>query len=409
MRAFFDFHTAGARMRAWWVATLGVLLLAATASAQAPAAKSDADIKTEADQAQALLAKQDFLGALPLYEDLHAQRPQSLVYTERLAFALLAKANQQDPATAKLTMARSKQLLLQAQAAGDNSNLLQTLLEKLNESDAGPEAPPPVGHEWLVKAEEAFTHGDLQGALGFYKKAFEENPKYYAAALFAGDTEYKLNHPAAAGEWFAKAIAIDPDIETAHRYWGDTLEKAGDHQRAEAEFIQGIVAEPYARSPRLGLKQWADANHQMLTAPPIKLPARATPGKNGGMDITLDGSKKDDPEAPLALSYSMSSALWQGEKFKKQFPKEKAYRHSLAEVVDSIHTMLAVAGESRIPPEKLSASTKLLMELDKAGMLECWILLDDPDQGIAQDYVAYRKDHRDLLAKYIAQYDVHPI
>jgi hypothetical protein len=111
----------------------------------------------------------------------------------------------------------------------------------------------------------------------------------------------------------------------------------------------------------------------------------------------------------LALVYSMNSALWQGEKFKKQYPNEKVYRHSLAEEVDSIHTMLAVAGETKIKPDKLSTSTKLLMELDKNGMLECWILLDNADQGIAQDYVAYRKDHRDLLAKYIAQYDVHPI
>jgi hypothetical protein len=42
-------------------------------------------------------------------------------------------------------------------------------------------------------------------------------------------------------------------------------------------------------------------------------------------------------------------------------------------------------------------------------MLECWILLDNPDRGIAQDYAAYRKDHRQLLEQYIAKYDVHPM
>jgi tetratricopeptide (TPR) repeat protein len=396
-------------MRAWRTAALGVMWMTMAVSAQTAATpKSDDEIKAEADQAQALYSKQDFIGALPLYEDLYAQRPQSVVYTERLAFVLLAKAGQQDPQAAKATAARAKQLLLQAKAAGDNSNLLQVLLEKLNQPDDG-SAPPPVGREWLAKGEAAFSSGDLPAALGFYEKALEENPQYYAAALFAGDTEYKLNHPAEAGKWFAKAIAIDPDQETAYRYWGDCLEKTGDHQRAEAEFIQGIVAAPYSRAPRVGLKQWADANHSMLAAPPIKLPARATPGKNGDVNITLDASKKDDPEMSLALVYSMGSALWQGEKFKKQYPNEKVYRHSLAEEVDSIHTMLAVAAETKIKPDKLSTSTKLLMELDKNGMLECWILLDDADQGIAQDYVAYRKDHRELLAKYIAQYDVHPM
>ena len=48
------------------------------------------------------------------------------------------------------------------------------------------------------------------------------------------------------------------------------------------------------------------------------------------------------------------------------------------------------------------------MRISVNGMLVCWILLDDPDQGIAQDYVAYRAAHRDLLRAYIAKYDVHP-
>ena len=105
----------------------------------------------------------------------------------------------------------------------------------------------------------------------------------------------------------------------------------------------------------------------------------------------------------------MNSALWQGEKFKKAYPNEKQYRHSLAEEKDSIHGMLQVARETKIPDSKLSASTKVLMDIDKDNMLECWILLDHPDQGIAQDYVAYRKDHRGLMAKYIAKYDIHPM
>ncbi len=398
-------------MKTQRIAACGVLWLTIAVSAQtALQAKSEDEIKAEAGQAQTLYNKQDYLGALPLYEDLYAQRPQSLVYLERLAFSLLAKAAQQDLETANGTRARAKKLLLQAQAAGDNNNLVQVLLEKLDQSaEAGPAPPPPLGHEWVEKGEAAFTRGDLPGAVDFYKKALEVNPQYYAAALFAGDAEYKLNHPAEAGQWFARAIAINPYIETAYRYWGDCLQKAGEHQRAKEEFILGIVADPYSRSPRLGLKQWADANHEMMAAPPIKLPARATSGKNGGINITVDASKKDDPEMSLALVYSMGSALWQGEKFKKQYPNEKVYRHSLAEEVDSIQTMLAVAGEGKIKPDKLSTSTKLLMELEKNGMLECWILLDDADQGIAQDYVAYRKDHRELLAKYIAQYDVHPI
>jgi hypothetical protein len=370
--------------------------------------KTDEEVKAEDVQAQSLYDRQKMVDALPLYEDLHTQRPQSILYDERLAFVLLALLPSQQPAEAAATRERSRQLALQAKAGGDNSNLLVTMLEQLDAVPAkAADAPKPPGFDLVQKGEVAFGKGDFDTALDFYQKAFAENPRLYYAALFAGDVEFKRNHPAEAGVWFAKAIAIDPDIETAHRYWGDSLEKAGDHQRAEDQFVLAIVADPYSRSTRLGLKQWVDKNHAMLVSPPITLPARATKGEKGSISITVDASKKEDPEMSLTLIYSMKTALWQGDEFKKHFPNEKVYRHSLAEEADCIRAMLAVAKEQKIPEKKLSTSTKLLMELDRNGMLESWILLDHADQGIAQDYVAYRKDHRDVMAKYIAQYDVH--
>jgi tetratricopeptide (TPR) repeat protein len=331
-----------------------------------------------------------------------------MIFEERLAMALLGGLGQASPAEKKAIRERSKALLLDARSRGDNSNLSQVLLEKLNQADEAGTAPPVPGQEWFDKAEAAFSSGDLAGAVVFYRKALDVNPQFYSAATFAGDAEYKLGHPAEAGKWFAKAIAINPDIETAYRYWGDCLEKASEHQRAEEEFIGAIVADPYDRSPRVGLKQWADKNHARIQPPPITLPAQASVSADGKINITVGGDlKADDPEASMGLAYSMESALWQGEEFKKRFPNEPNYRHTLLEESESIRSMLKVLSEEKGVQEKLSTSTKLLIELDKNGMLECWILLDNPDQGIAQDYVAYRKDHRELLEKYIAQYDVH--
>ena len=109
-------------MKTQRIAACGVLWLTIAVSAQtALQAKSEDEIKAEAGQAQTLYNKQDYLGALPLYEDLYAQRPQSLVYLERLAFSLLAKAAQQDLETANGTRARAKKLLLQAQAAQEQA------------------------------------------------------------------------------------------------------------------------------------------------------------------------------------------------------------------------------------------------------------------------------------------------
>ncbi len=100
---------------------------------QAPAspkpAKSAAEIADEQKQAETLYRAQNLSAALPLYEDLHAQQPDNNLFRERLALALLATAGGESDAAARATRKRARQLLLDAQAAGDNSNLLQVELE----------------------------------------------------------------------------------------------------------------------------------------------------------------------------------------------------------------------------------------------------------------------------------------
>jgi len=271
-----------------------------------------------------------------------------------------------------------------------------------------PPGPPSPGTEAFQRAEKLFATGDLAGAIQQYEAAFAADPKMYEAPLFAGDSEFKRGNFAAANQWYAKAVAIDPDRETAYRYWGDCLMKQGDTTQAEGKFIDAIIAQPYQRTPRVGLKQWADSTGALLAPPPIKLPARPTVDAKGNVSITIDPSIKDTSVVSASMMYSMNSATWHSKKFKETYPAEAQYRHSLAEEVDGIRGALTVLSEQKITPEKMDPTWRTLSAIDKDGMLECWILLDAPDQGIAQDYLAYRAKHRDLLHAYIAKYDVHP-
>ena len=398
-------------MRSVWLVGLGFGLALSTA-AQALQKKTDAEIKAEDAQAESLYKQQKLIDAVPLFEDLHQQVPQSLVYDERLGMALLGRAATEPDAEALATRKRARALLLQAKAAGDNSNLLTIMLEQLSDLDKAPaKTAPAAGSESFKKAEAAFVKGDLPLALQNYQKAYEENPQYYSAALFAGDTEFKLGHPKEAGIWFGRAVAINPDIETAYRYWGDCLEKAGEHKEAESKFIEAIIADPYTRAPHVGLKQWADTNHAMLVAPPIKLPAAPTAGgKPGDMTITLDPTA-DSGAMMRGILYTGTRMTWQKDDFKKHFPNEKTYRHSLPEEAAAIRSMLAAEDiqkdKKKEKDSKNDPSIELLTAIEKDGMLECWILFDNPDQGIAQDYIAYRKEHRDLMHRYIEKYEIH--
>jgi len=248
----------------------------------------------------------------------------------------------------------------------------------------------------------------LKAAIELYDKAWQANPKFYSAPLFAGDAEYKLGNYDEAGVWFARAIAIDSDLETAHRYWADCLVKAGKPLEARKQYLEAFIGDPYQKAPRLSLRAWADANHMRYIPPAISLPAPATTDKDGHINITIAMPAKDDPLSSVWLMYSLGAAVWRGDKFKQTYPNEKTYRHSLAEEMDAIHMLLTGLKEQKIPDSKLTPTLHNLIALDKDGMLECWILLDNPDNGTAQDYVAFRAMHRDLLRAYVEKYDLHP-
>jgi tetratricopeptide (TPR) repeat protein len=404
------FHTSGGEMYLSKLSLVLLLALGASVSGQvnsAPTPKSDAEVQKEDLEAEALFAQQNFLGALPLFEDLHVQRPTNNKYLEQLALCRIAKAGQLPPAEMAAMKESARSLLLEAKAAGDNSNLLQILLEKMSVPTKDASAPRTPAQEILTKAEKSFSSGDLNGALVLYKQAADADPKMYEAPLFAGDAEYKLNNYDAASVWYAKAIAINPDRETAYRYWGDVLMHKGDQKLAQSKFIDAIIAEPYSKTPWLGLKQWADANHAQLVSPPITLPKLPVPDAKGNMNVTVDATTLGSPTSSAWLVYSISPVVWQKTEFKKHYPNETVYRHSLAEETESLRSVLSVVKEQKIPESKLDATLKSLIALDKDSMLECWILLSGADQGIAQDYVAYRATHRPLLHAYIEKYVIH--
>jgi tetratricopeptide (TPR) repeat protein len=393
----------GLRLGTLMLAVSGVAVSAQTGPG---AAKSDAEVQKENVQAETLYQQQNFLGALPLFEDLHLQRPESNVFRERLAVCLLARAGTEAPPEAAQTRERAKKLLLEAKAGGDNSSLLEVLLEKLSAPSAAVIQKSP-GAELMLKGEKAFSNGNLKKALALYKQAAEADPKLYEAALLAGDTEFKMKDYDEAGKWFAKAIAINPDRETAYRYWGDALMQKGEQKTARSKFVDAVIAEPYTKASWVGLQQWANASQARLASPPITLPKQAVPDEKGNVNVTIDPSKAGDAASGAWLVYSTQPMMWRSTEFKKHYPSETVYRHSLAEAAESLRAVIAVVKEQKIPEDKLDTTLTSLLALDKDGMLECWIVLNGADQGIVQDYAAYRATHRELLRAYIDKYVIH--
>ena len=54
--------------------------------------------------------------------------------------------------------------------------------------------------------------------------------------------------------------------------------------------------------------------------------------------------------------------------------------------------------------KKLDAEAQTLLKLKESGLLEAYVLISRPDNGIAQDYAPYRAEHRDKLIQYISEW-----
>ncbi len=100
----------------------------------------------------------------------------------------------------------------------------------------------------MQQAEADFARGDLDKAREGYMRAYLLDPKQYYAALFMGDAYFKQHQPVFAGEWFSNAIKIDPNIETAYRYWGDALLGAGQAGRSAHPVHRGGHRRPVQRN-----------------------------------------------------------------------------------------------------------------------------------------------------------------
>jgi tetratricopeptide (TPR) repeat protein len=371
-----------------------------------------------------LYEAQNFVAALPLLEKIAESQPENPMVLSRLGFAIYAVAEtEKDPDRRKKMLDRARQILLKSQSLGDNSNLTQIALDGLSGGGALTNFSQIRSADTAMReGEAAFVRGDLDVAIDSYKRALELDPKLYSAAVFAGDSEYKKGylskdpdarneHFVRAGNWFARAVAIDANRETAYRYWGDTLNLQGKALEARDKFVEAIVAEPYGRKAYVGLQQWANDHKVSMAHPDIVVPAQVSSGNTGDVKITVDDSalKASDKDGTAAwVAYGLMRATWMpkknvlSERFAKAYPGETEYRHSLAEEVDALR-MVAESLATQLKEKKISElnpSLANLIRLKEAGLLEAYVLFARVDQGIARDYAAYRISNRDKLKRY---------
>ncbi|HEX7999116.1 MAG TPA: tetratricopeptide repeat protein [Pyrinomonadaceae bacterium] len=369
------------------------------------------------DRAMQLFEQNKFAEAIPLLEKLAQADSSDIVVMERLGWAMLVVAmSLKDPKARQQGRERARKALQRAQELGDNSELLQIGLDVLSKPDPAdvPFSANKEADAAMRTGEEAHSRGDLDKAIKAYQRALELDPKLYMAALFTGDMYFKKgyqeNEPTArknyldkAGEWFARAIAIEPAVETAHRYWGDALMAQGKMTEARDKFIEGIIAEPYNRKAYIGLMQWSERNNIAMGHPKIEQPqpgAKSSVEKDKTTTTTTPNSQQGS--AYYWSFYDQTRSAYPTASFAKDHPGEKAYRHSLKEEAAALKMVAEMASKDLKAGKikSLDDSLSNLVRLNEAGLIEAYVLFVRPDDGIAQDYAAYRQSNINLLRRY---------
>jgi tetratricopeptide (TPR) repeat protein len=360
------------------------------------------------------LFKQDkHIEALPLFEELALKSPDDRDVLLGLGVCLVAESTTlDDEKAAAKERVRARQVLLKAKKLGNTAPLLENMLQTIPEDGVVKYEKTPADQA-MRAAEAAFARRDFEEAIRNYSKVLEYDPKNYGAVLFIGDTYFAEKDWAKAGEWYQKAIDLDPNQETAHRYYADMLLKNGEIEKSRTQFIQAVVAEPYNPISWRALQAWATTTKLQLKRVHLDVPNNVSQTGEKNITVTIDPNGPEETSS-IWLMYGLTKATWHGDEFKKHFPKEKQYRHSLAEEANALTAAATVwteVNESDKKKKKASSVPKdpnliLLLKLYQAKMIEPYVLLNAADEGIAQDYPGYRDKNREKLEQYLSEFVV---
>jgi tetratricopeptide (TPR) repeat protein len=361
------------------------------------------DVPSLLKKGRELIAAQRMTEALPIYERLILLDPKNPEVFKNLAFALLGEATvTDDTAYRRELRIRARKSFISARDLGDDSLMVKGLIDGLpaDGADAPGFSDNAEANKLMQKAEGYFVTGKMDDAFKTYQEALKLDPQCYHAALFSGDAMMHGNNFAEAEKWYQRAIAINPYIETAYRYSATPLMKQGKYDQARERYVDAYITEPYSKLAISGIVQWAQATQTRLGHPKINIP-KTTVGADGKKNVDISISLADDGSIAW-IAYSATRETWEKEKFAKTYPKEKTYRHSVAEEADALRSVVTMA--KSLKPKSLNPQIALIEKLDKDGLLEAFILIAIADNGIARDHAAHLRSNREKLRQYVLKY-----
>jgi tetratricopeptide (TPR) repeat protein len=365
-------------------------------------AQTDKELGEATVQALRLFEQERFAEAIPHFEIIVKALPDQPQVRFMYGFCLITKSKQvSDTNEAKVLSTKALEQFMKAKELGFKSPENDALIAILSGKPT-PAAEPSYSlnkdaEKFMVEGETLFAQSKYDEAIKNFEKALALDPKIYQAALSGGDSYTAKSDWENAEKWYQRGIAIDPNRETAYRYSGTPLMKQKKYDAARERYIEAFITEPYNRMSSRGIGLWAQATEAKLGHPAVDIPEVSFDAKGKAVPKV---ALTDDASARPWLAYLAAREIWKNEKFLKSFPKETAYRHSLQEEVEALRAAIVAAKEQKSPNKQF----ELLTKMDSEGVLEAFVLLAKPDDGIAEDHPEFLKNNRPKLRQYVQNY-----
>lgn len=362
-------------------------------------------LEQKRQKANELFAANRLTEALPLLEELAEAMPDDKKLQTQLGFALLAQvAHSEKPEERSALRIRARKAFVNARRLGDDSPTVRALIDSIaiDGTEDADYSANPAADALMRQGEMYFASGKMKEALDAYQQALVFDPKNYFAALFSGDVYVQTNKYDDAEKWYNKAIEINPEIETAYRYSATPLMRQRKFAEARDRYVEAFIVEPYNRLAISGILQWSQATQTPLMHPALDLPAFEI-GEDGKVKSKINIDIQDESSF-VWIGYISVRTEWNEKKFKLEYPSEKEYRHTLREETEALRSVITLANEQKKKGKKLSSQLLSLIRMDEEGVLEAYILMAKPDNGIALDHPDYLRANRDKLRKYVIRF-----
>ncbi len=382
----------------FFVALLGIHQ---SAAAQNP----PGSVTAERAKAMAFVDQNRYLDAYPILEKIAPLLPNDADVWTHYGIAIASRSvTLSDAGERKAERRRAHAALSKAKQLGTTHVTALAFLDQM-EPDGGDEDNFSAAHPDVEKAlregESFFGRGEYEKAFASYERAYKLDPTSYEAVLFMGDCRYAQKRYAESEPLFAKAAALNRDRELAYRFWGDALLNQNKLPEATEKFIDAFIADPYSRHSWENINKLTQKHGKQFNVKGI-----FPPGTDDFGGIKIDAVEiSENDGTKLWLKYSETRAAWRSSLFLKENPGV-SYRHSLKE---ELAALMAVAGaaETAIKAGSLKNphhSLTTVIELRNKQILEPYILLLLADDGIAEDYEAYRDKNRDKLRRFLREH-----